>query len=278
MEEARDTVGRKKTPRWLEAARLRQGPVSAGGRADWLARAMGRAGVMPRVEAERAIREGRVEVGGQVEREPFAPVHPGLEVRVDGQVRSLEAPLLVLMFHKPAGVVVAGTDPEGVGTVFERLRAVLPAELQGFEWYAIGRLDRDTTGLLLFTNDERVVQHGTAPETHLPKRYVAEVAGQPTEEALTRLREGLVLDDGPTRPAGARLLGPDRVELVLTEGRHHQVKRMLAAVGHPVRTLHREAVGSVALDVPVGSWRRVRDSEVSEGLGFRTDATTAERG
>jgi 23S rRNA pseudouridine2605 synthase/16S rRNA pseudouridine516 synthase len=126
---------------------------------------------------------------------------------VDGQVRSLEAQLLVLMFHKPAGVIVAGTDPEGVGTVFERLRSVLPEEMRGFEWYAIGRLDRDTTGLLLFTNDERVVQHGTSPEKNLPKRYVADVAGGPSEEALSRLREGLVLEDGPTRPAGARLHG-----------------------------------------------------------------------
>jgi 23S rRNA pseudouridine2605 synthase/16S rRNA pseudouridine516 synthase len=227
---------------------------------------------MPQAEAEQAIREGRVEVGGRVEREPFAPVQPGVEVRVDGQVRSLEAPLLVLMFHKPAGVIVAGKDPEGVGTVFERLRSALPAELRGFEWYAIGRLDRDTTGLLLFTNDERVVQHGTSPETHLPKRYVAEVAGQPSEEALSRLREGLILDDGPTRPAGAQLLAPDRVELVLTEGRHHQVKRMLAEVGHPVRALHREAVGSVVLDVPLGAWRRLSDTEVTEGLGFKRDA------
>jgi len=265
-------VSRKKTPRWLEAARLRKGPLPLGERADWLARALGRAGVMPRAEAEQAIREGRVEVAGRVEREPFAPVHPGVEVRVDGQVRSLEAPLLVLMFHKPAGVIVAGTDPEGVGTVFASLRAVLPPELQGFEWYAIGRLDRDTTGLLLFTNDEQVVQHGTSPEMHLPKRYVAEVAGRPSEEALARLREGLVLDDGPTRPAGARLLGPERVELVLTEGRHHQVKRMLAAVGHPVRALHREAVGSVVLDVPLGAWRRLNAPEVSQGLGFSKDA------
>ena len=272
----RRTVSRKRTPRWLEAARLRKGPPSPGGRADWLARALGRAGVMPRAQAEQAIREGRVEVDGRVEREPFAPVHPGVEVRVDGQVRSLEAPLLVLMFHKPAGVIVAGTDPEGVGTVFDSLRTVLPADLQGFEWYAIGRLDRDTTGLLLFTNDEQVVQHGTSPETHLPKCYVAEVAGRPSEEALTRLREGLVLEDGPTRPAGARLLGPERVELVLTEGRHHQVKRMLAAVGHPVRVLHREAVGSVVLDVPLSAWRRLSATEVSEGLGFNKDTPAAE--
>lgn len=262
-------MGRKaKTPRWLQAARLRAEAPPEGARADWLARALGRAGVLPRAEAEAAIREGRVEVDGRVVREPFAPVTPASVVRVDGQVRGLEAPLHGLMFHKPAGVVVAGSDPEGVGTVFERLRAVLSPELQGFEWYAVGRLDRDTTGLLLFTNDERLVRHGTVPETHLPKRYAATVAGRPGEQALARLREGLVLEDGPTLPAEARLLAPDRVELVLTEGRHHQVKRMLAAVGHPVLALHREAVGTLVLDIPEGAWRLLRPEEIAGGLGF----------
>ncbi len=258
-----------RTPRWLEAARRRKEPVPEGSRADWLARALGRAGVMPRAEAEQAIHEGRVEVDGRVEREPFAPVHAGTVVRVDRQPCALEARTRVVLFHKPMGVVVAGSDPEGIGTVFERLRAVLSPELRGYEWYAVGRLDRDTTGLLLFTNEERLVAHATSPETHVPKRYVAEVEGQPSGEAVRKLREGLVLDDGPTRPAGARLLAPTRVELVLTEGRHHQVKRMLAAVGHPVRTLHREAVGEVTLDVPEGAYRLLTEAEVHEGLQFR---------
>lgn len=257
---------RRRTPKWLEAAR-RRGPGEAD--ADWLARALGRAGVLPRTEAEEAIREGRVEVDGRVEREPFAPVRPGAQVRLDGRVRELAAAVLALMFHKPAGPVVHGSDPEGVGTVFERLRAVLPEALRGYEWLAVGRLDRDTTGLLLFTNDERLVRHGTSPETHVVKRYVARVAGRPSEAALQRLREGLVLEDGPTRPAGARARAPDVVELTLTEGRHHQVKRMLAAVGHPVLALHREAVGGVVLDVPEGAWRMLRAEEVAEGLGFR---------
>ncbi len=256
---------KQRTPRWLEAARQRGGQEGAS---DWLARALGRAGVMPRAEAEAAIREGRVQVDGQGVREPFAPVRPGQRVQVDGRERSLEATVRVLMFHKPAGPVVHGSDPEGVGTVFERLRAVLPEALTGYEWHAVGRLDRDTTGLLLFTNDERLVRHVTSPETHLAKRYVAKVAGLPAEAALQRLREGLVLEDGPTRPAGARLREPDVVELTLTEGRHHQVKRMLAAVGHPVRQLHREAVGGVTLDVPEGGWRRLEDAEVARGLGF----------
>ncbi|AKQ68483.1 Pseudouridine synthase family protein [Myxococcus hansupus] len=229
---------------------------------------MGKAGVMPRAKAEVAIQEGRVSLDGQVEREPFAPVRPGVEVRVDGRVVQLSAPLHALMFHKPAGLVVHGSDPEGVGTVFEHLYAKLPASLGSFEWLAVGRLDRDTTGLLLFTNDERLVRHGTSPERHLAKRYVAGVEGSPGEDALRSLREGLVLEDGPTRPASARLRAPDIVELTLTEGRHHQVKRMLAAVGHPVRTLHREAVGGVTLDVPEGTWRLLEDDEVSQGLAF----------
>ncbi|QRN95028.1 rRNA pseudouridine synthase [Archangium violaceum] len=257
-----------RTPRWLEAARRRTEPVLEGSRADWLSRALGRAGVMPRAEAEGAIREGRVEVDGRVERDPFAQVHAGSAVRVDGQPRTLEARTLALMFHKPAGVVVHGSDPEGIGTVFERLRPVLSPELRGYEWYAVGRLDRDTTGLLLFTNEERLVAHATSPQTHVPKRYVAEVEGSPLDAVLQKLREGLVLEDGPTRPAGARLLAPSHVELVLTEGRHHQVKRMLAAVGHPVRTLHREAVGALVLDVPEGACRLLTDDEVERGLGF----------
>ncbi|MCP3098072.1 pseudouridine synthase [Myxococcus sp. K15C18031901] len=261
-----------KTPRWLEAARRRGGEApSPDGRADWLSRALGRAGVLPRADAEVAIREGRVELDGRVEREPFAPVHTGSQVKVDGRVRELSLATRVLMFHKPSGPVVHGSDPEGVGTVFERLRAVLPEVLLGYEWLAVGRLDRDTTGLLLFTNDERVVRHGTAPKTHLTKRYVARVAGRPGEVALQRLRDGLALEDGPTRPAGATLRAPDVVELTLTEGRHHQVKRMLAAVGHPVRELHRESVGGVALDVVEGAWRELRAEEVQEGLGFRSE-------
>jgi 23S rRNA pseudouridine2605 synthase len=258
-----------KTPRWLEAARRRRAPVPEGERAEWLARALGRAGVLPRAEAERAIREGRVEVDGRVETEPFAPLGPASGVRVDGRPCVLEARTLGVMFHKPAGLVVDGRDPEGQGTVFERLREGLAPELRGYEWYAVGRLDRDTTGFLLFTNDERLVAHATAPATHLPKRYVARVEGEPSASALQRLREGVRLEDGPTRPAEARLRAPGCVELVLTEGRHHQVKRMLAAVGHPVRTLHREAVGSLVLDVPEGGWRRLTDEEVERGLGYR---------
>ena len=256
-------MAKKGPPRWLQAARLRREAAKPGERSDWLARALGRAGVMPRAEAEAALRQGRVTVDGVAVTEPFAPVREDALVRVDGQAVSLRADVLVLMFHKPAGLVTAGTDPEGVGTVFEHLRRALPAPLARYEWLAVGRLDRDTTGLLLFTNEETLVAHATSPDSHLPKRYEAEVAGQPTDAALEPLRQGVGLDDGPARPAEARVLGPSRVELILTEGRHHQVKRMLAAVGHPVRRLHRAAYAGLTVEgLEPGAWRELEPSEV----------------
>jgi len=144
----------------------------------------------------------------------------------------------------------------------------LTPELLGFAWHAVGRLDRDTTGLLLFTTDERFVAHATAPATHLPKRYLATVGADPTPERLAPLLAGIALADGPARPAAAKVRGPRVVELTLTEGRNHQVKRMLGAVGLPVLALHREAIGALALDVTPGQARALTDAEVEELLGF----------
>ncbi|HZH03322.1 MAG TPA: pseudouridine synthase, partial [Myxococcaceae bacterium] len=159
-------------------------------------------------------------------------------------------------------------DPEGVGTVFECLAQRLPPELPPHGWHTVGRLDRNTTGLLLFTNDEWLVAHVTSPKTHLPKRYLARVSGTPTEEKLDPLRGGILLEDGPTLPAGARLCEDGRVELTLTEGRNHQVKRMLGAVGLPVLALHRQAVGALVLDVPEGAVRLLTEDEVRQSLGY----------
>jgi 23S rRNA pseudouridine2605 synthase/16S rRNA pseudouridine516 synthase len=256
----------KKAPRWLEAARLR----GSGERGDWLSRALSRAGVMPLAEAEEAIAHRRVTLDGRVATEPLSPVFDASRVTLDGRPVSLAWRTRVLMFHKPAGLVTHGSDPEGVGTVFDGLRAALPEALQRFGWHAVGRLDRDTTGLLLFTNDERFVKHATSPETHLEKRYVARVGGAVTEAKLAPLRQGLCLDgdEQPTRPARAVRRGDDVVELTLTEGRYHQVKRMLGAVGLPTLTLHREAVGALVLDVPEGACRELTDAEVTAALDF----------
>lgn len=257
---------RPKIPRWLDAARLRDSPAD---KPDWLSRALARAGALPLKEAEAAIAAGKVKVEGKIVREPFAPVNPKSRVSLEGRTVDLAAVTRVVMFHKPKGVVTSDHDPEKVGTVFERLGQVLPAALQGFGWHAVGRLDRDTTGLLLFTNDERFVAHATSPEAHLPKRYLARVSGGPvTAQKLTLLRTGLLIDEVPTRPADARVLDDGRVELILTEGRHHQVKRMLGAVGLPVLELHRDAIGTLVVNVPEGQCRLLSDTEVATHLSY----------
>lgn len=253
----------KPPPKWLEAARH---SGEAGG--VWLSRALARAGVMPTKDAEAAIRAGRVSVDGVVAREPLAPVRRGAKVTLDGHGVALDFHTRILLFHKPAGLVTHGSDPEGIGTVFDGLGRVLPEGLRGYGWHAVGRLDRDTTGLLLFTNDEKFVAHATLPETHLPKRYVATVGAEVTEAALEALRAGPTLDDGPTRANTARSRGPKVVELTLTEGRYHQVKRMLQAVGLPTLALHREAVGDVVCDVELGQVRELTAEEIQRGLRY----------
>jgi 23S rRNA pseudouridine2605 synthase/16S rRNA pseudouridine516 synthase len=236
--------------------------------ADWLARALARAGVLTEREAERAIREGRVRVGGRVVKQPLTPVRPGEEVRLDGRVVSLEATVLALMFHKPKDAVTSRSEPGGVRTVFDVLLPALPPDLRRFDWHAAGRLDRDTTGLLVLTNDERLVEHLTSPRRHLPKRYRVMVQGEADEARLQRLRDGVTLEDGPARAVEVRAITPSHLEVVLTEGRNRLVRRMLAAVGLPVRSLHRVGVGRLALDVREGEWRRLGEEEIREALGF----------
>ncbi len=260
---------RTRTPKWLKVARQNDwGAPAPGEKPQWLARALSRAGHLDREQAEQAIRNGRVTLGGRVVREPLALLRPGDEVRLDGKPLELEAPTLVLMFHKPAGVIVSGADPQQQGTVFDLFRPLLDEKLSRYGWHAVGRLDRDTTGLLLFTNDELFVSYATRPEHHLPKRYLARVSGTPTDERLEPLRHGIELDDGPAKPAKAVIRGPSQVELTISEGRFHQVKRMLAAVGLPVRQLHREAIGEVALDIPEGALRQLTEGEIRDGLRY----------
>ncbi len=237
---------------------------------DWLSRALARAGVFPQDEAETAILAGRVSINGRVAKMPLAPVPPGAVVKVDGLPVQLGAPATrVLAFHKPAGVLSSTARQHRTGTVFEVLLPQLPPELAGYTWHAVGRLDVDSTGLLLFTNDDKFVAHATSPDTRLPKRYVATVFSNADDEKVEPLRQGMTLDDGPARPAKVVVRDEHTVEVTLTEGRHHQVKRMLGAVGLPVRALHREAVGSVDLEgIPEGSFRLLTDEEIREALRY----------
>ena len=170
-----------------------------------------------------------------------------------------------VLLHKPAGVVTTARDPQGRPTVVElvlREPRVVP----------VGRLDADTTGALLLTNDGPLAHRLAHPRYGVEKTYVAEVEGEPDDDALRRLRDGIELDDDPTAPARARRLGAGQVELVLHEGRKHQVKRMLAAVGHPVTRLHRSGYAGLTLEgLEPGACRELEPSEV-EQLRLTTSA------
>jgi 23S rRNA pseudouridine2605 synthase len=216
---------------------------------------LARAGVGSRRGADELIKAGRVLVNGEPgQLNTF--VEGGDAVEVDGRRVELQPPAYVLL-HKPAGVVTTARDPRGrptvIGLVDHPLRVV-----------PVGRLDADTTGALLLTNDGPLAHRLAHPRYGVEKVYEAEVEGRPSDEALGRLAEGVELDDGPTAPAGVRRLDPSRLELILHEGRKHQVKRMCAAVGHPVTRLHRSRYAGLELGgLPAGQWRELSADEVA---------------
>jgi pseudouridine synthase len=163
-----------------------------------------------------------------------------------------------VLLHKPAGVVTTARDPQRRPTVVDLVRhdaRVVP----------VGRLDADTTGALLLTNDGPLAHRLAHPRYGVEKIYEVEVQGDPSDEQLRKLRDGVVLDDGRTAPARAKRLGPHRLELALHEGRKHQVKRMCTAVGLPVTRLHRPRYAGLQLgDLPPGQWRDLTDDEVRQ--------------
>jgi len=200
---------------------------------------LARAGVASRRRADELIKAGRVSVNGEPgQLNTVVGAHD--RVAVDG--REVERQRLrYVLLHKPPGVVTTVRDPQGRPTVVELVPdrpRVVP----------VGRLDADTTGALLLTNDGQLAHRLAHPRYGVEKTYIADVEGDPDEPALRRLRDGIELEDGHTAPAGARRVGPGRVEIVLHEGRKHQVKRMLAAVGHPVTRLHRSAYAGLVLE------------------------------
>jgi 23S rRNA pseudouridine2605 synthase len=183
-------------------------------------------------------------------------IKPEDRVELDGELVEPEPPTYVLL-HKPAGVVTTTRDPHGRATVVGLVghpRRLVP----------VGRLDADTTGALLLTNDGELAHRLMHPRFEMDKVYVAEVEGRPTAETLRCLAEGIKLEDGRTAPARARLVAADRVELTIHEGRKHQVKRMLEAVGHPVRRLHRSRYAGLDLaGLEAGRWRELSAEEVA---------------
>jgi 23S rRNA pseudouridine2605 synthase len=215
---------------------------------------LARAGIASRRGAEELIRAGRVRVNGEVAGLATF-VEPRDAVELDGNPIEPE-PLTYVLLHKPAGVVTTARDPQGRPTVVGLVgheRRVVP----------VGRLDADTTGALLLTNDGPLAHRLMHPRYEVDKVYEAEVEGEPSDETLAQLAEGVELDDGRTAPARVRRLGPSLVELTIHEGRKHQVKRMLQAVGHPVRRLHRNRYAGLTLDgLAPGEWRELTSDEV----------------
>jgi len=215
---------------------------------------LARAGVASRRGADDLIKAGRVTVNGEPgQLNTFVQAHDRVEL--DGRLLSKQQ-LAYVLLHKPAGVVTTASDPQGRKTVVDLVE-------HGSRVVPVGRLDADTTGALLLTNDGPLAHRLAHPRYGVEKVYEADVEGEPSDDALQRLREGIELDDGPTAPARARRLGPSKVELTLQEGRKHQVKRMLAAVGHPVTRLHRSAYAGLTLEgLEPGAWRGLEPFEV----------------
>ncbi len=217
---------------------------------------LARSGVASRRGADELIRAGRVRVNGEAgELNTFVESRDLVEL--DGRPLAPQS-LAWILLHKPAGVVTTARDPQGrptvVGLVTHASRVV-----------PVGRLDADTTGALLLTNDGELAHRLAHPRYGVEKVYDADVEGRPSDETLRRLAEGLELDDGPTAPAGVSRLGPGRLRLTLHEGRKHQVKRMCAAVGHPVERLHRSRYAGLTLQgLAPGDWRELTSEEVAD--------------
>jgi 23S rRNA pseudouridine2605 synthase len=216
----------------------------------WLARA----GVASRRGADELIKAGRVTVNGESgQLNTF--VQSRDDVRLDGESLAKQG-LAYVLLHKPEGVVTTARDPQGRRTV---------VDLVGHESRVVpvGRLDADTTGALLLTNDGDLAHRLAHPRYGVEKVYVADTWKQPDDAALDKLRSGVELEDGPTAPATVRRLAGASIELTIHEGRNRQVKRMLEAVGHRVRRLHRSRFGPLTVDgLEPGAWRELEPGEI----------------
>jgi len=228
-----------------------------------LNQAVAKSGFSSRREADRLIAAGRVSVNGEPVTDFNRVVDPDTdELRVDGKILRIKQYIYVAMY-KPRGVVTTCADELGRKQVLD----LLPLKLHHLR--PVGRLDMDSEGLLIFTNDGNLTQRLTHPLHHLPKRYLVTVKGRLGSADLERMSAGLVLSDGKTQPARASLVSQDAsastFELVLREGRNRQIRRMCAQLGYPVQRLVREGIGRLQLgQMTPGSWRYLTAAEISQ--------------
>lgn len=222
---------------------------------------MASCGAASRRTAEKMIADGRVKINGQTVTEMGVQVEEGDEVRLDGRVIRPETEKKYVMYHKPAGEVTTVSDPEGRACVLDHFRDY-PVRL-----YPVGRLDYDSEGLLLLTNDGALTERMLHPSHQVDKTYLARVTGNVAAEEIQQLRKGVMLDDHKTSPAKARLIRQEtfaaQVLITIHEGRNRQVRRMFEAVGHQVLQLRRVKFGPLELgSLPRGQWRELTEDEI----------------
>jgi pseudouridine synthase len=226
-----------------------------------LQKVLAAAGVASRREAERIIQSGRVEVNGRVVTALGTRIDPSADrIRVDGAPVGRAEHAVTLLLHKPKGVLSTASDPQGRPTVLDLVRGVR-ARL-----FPVGRLDWNSEGLLLLTNDGDLAQRLTHPSNHIPKTYRVKVKGIVGREALERVRHGLFLDGRRTMPAPVRRISSQAntwLEVVLYEGRKNQIRRVFERLGHPVLKLRRTAIGPLQdRDLKPGEWRELSPAEI----------------
>jgi 23S rRNA pseudouridine2605 synthase len=240
---------------WLQQM---SSPTNPDRRPVRLAKYLAHAGVASRRAAETLIAAGRVSVGDEVVTDPATNVDGSSAVMVDGRLLEGPEPRISYALNKPAGVLSTAQDTHRRPTVVE----LVPA--QGLRLYPVGRLDADSSGLILLTNDGELANRLTHPSFQVAKTYRARLGGGPVaDETLEALRGGVELDDGPTAPARVRRVRGNLLEMTIREGRNRQVRRMCAAVHHPVLELRRIGFGPLRLDgLAEGEYRRLSASEV----------------
>lgn len=227
-----------------------------------LQKLLARAGLGSRRSCEELIREGRVTVNGETVDKLGAKADLDDDIRVDGRRVVIPEGYVYLVLNKPPGYVTTKDDPQGRPTVMDLVRGGLRDRV-----FPVGRLDQDSTGLLLLTDDGGLTQRLLHPKHHVPKQYLADVEGTPSEAQLRRLRSGVELEDGVTAPAEVMLVaqggGEARLRITITEGRNRQIRRMCDAIGHPVRRLKRVAMGPLHLgELSLGAVRKLSEAQV----------------